>query len=114
MASAGSATLTTTMGMIHWIHYDASNLRSAAQPSGTSGLPEGHVHVILVADFADCCATPLENHAHLAGWEPHRYVVSLFRDNRRTGSGGTHELATATVGQFYVVHDRAEGYSLQR
>ena len=48
-------TLTTTVGVIDWVHTHPANGRALTLPAGTSSLTGNLVHVIAVADSADCC-----------------------------------------------------------
>ena len=66
MTTTGCPALATTMGMVNGVHGYAANLGTLAKPARTTGLADGDILMIDIADLADSGHTILKNHANFA------------------------------------------------
>ena len=96
MTTTTGPALTTTMGVIHRVHGDTTDLGTTAEPAGASRLTELDVAVLFVPHVTDGCAAVLVNQAHLTRREPNLAPVALFGEQRGTRAGGTTQLSPGT------------------
>src|SRR5271168_2888912 len=92
VTSARSFAFTTAVGMVHRVHGHAAIVRALAQPARTSGLTDGDVFVIGVADLPDGRHAILRHLAGLARRQLHQRIVAFLRDQLRRSTGGAHHL----------------------
>lgn len=69
MTSTRSTTLTTTMGVIDWVHGHTANGWSDAQPAFTASLTDSCVEVVGIAYLTNGRETFLANASHLTAWQ---------------------------------------------
>ena len=65
MTSSCGLSFTTTMWMVDWVHDNTTDLRSLSEMAACTGLTEGNVHVVLIAQGTDCGITLTKDQSHL-------------------------------------------------
>ncbi len=113
MTSTGSLTFTTTMGVINGVHNNTSNLGSSAHPSGTTGLTDFHIHVILVTDLSQSGHTLVEHKPHLTGRHLKSDILAFLSSDKRFASCSSNHLRTTSELKLYAVNGTTYGDILQ-
>ncbi|CAI8036705.1 hypothetical protein GBAR_LOCUS20550 [Geodia barretti] len=96
------------MRVVNRVHGHAANLGPPALPAGPTGLAEGHVHVILVADFPDRGHTAHVDETRLSGRQSHRRVFALAGDQGSAVAGRTHQLPATARRQLHIMNRDAQ------
>src|SRR5215831_6049263 len=108
------AAFSSAVRVIDWIHHDTTNRWADSHMTSTSGLPDGDVFVIEVADLTNRGAAIHIHQSDFAGWKFHVSIFTLFRDDLGGGAGTAGHLRTLAGTEFDVVNRGTERNVLQR
>src|ERR1035437_3573002 len=114
MTSAGSLAFATTVRVVDRVHGDTAVRRIDALPAIASGLADGDVLVVGVANLADGRHAFDKHLARLARGQLEQRVVAFLRDQIDLRTGRTRHLSALARAQLDVVHDRSKRNVLQR
>src|SRR5262249_4033667 len=104
----GRTTLATAHRVVDRVHRDAALVRTATEPTRTTGLADRDVGVVDVRHLADRRLTIEVDLANLARRHTDLRVVAILRHQRSAGAGRANELAALALAHLDVVDGRAE------
>ena len=100
--------------MIDRVHRNAAHLGPFAKPSVTTGLTDGDILVLDIADLSDGRDVHGQDLANFARRQPEQRVLVFLGDDLGISAGGADQLAAATGIELNVVHQGAKGNAGQR
>jgi len=101
-------TLTTTIGVINWVHTHSANGGALALPAGTACLTGDLIHVITVSNSSDSCEAVFVKAANLTGWHFHKSPTTVAGSEDSLLTGSTSDLTTSHRGKLNVVNSGSE------
>src|SRR4051812_10711945 len=114
MVTQRAAALATTVRVVDGVHGLAAGLRAHAEVALASGLADGDVLVVGVADHADRRPAVGAHLAHLARGQAQGGVVALLGHQLHADAGGARHLRAAPRLELDVVDQGADGHRGQR
>ncbi len=106
--TARRVTFTTTVRVVDRVHRRTTDMGPNTQPSRTSGLANGDVLMIDIADLSDRRHTLDMDTSHLARWQTHGRVVAFLCHQLSRRASGADNLTAATTLQFDVMDLRTQ------
>src|SRR5688572_12719091 len=103
MASTGGLSLAAAERVVHGVHRHAAHMRLLAQPPVASGLADGHVLVIEIADLPNGCDALDMDLADFTRGHPNRRIVAFPGDELHRRTRAPRNLSTLAGTQFHVV-----------
>ena len=104
MTATGSAAFTTTVRVVNRVHNHTTDLRTASQPAGATGLAQVDVGMIGVADFTNGGAATSIHVADFARRHPQLSKTTLFGDQLDRNASGAGNLGPAARTHLYSVN----------
>ena len=113
-ATALGLALAATHRVIDRVHDHAAHRRPDTAPTAAPGFAGRFVHVLGIADLADCCVAVFVNLADFTGRQFHQRVTSfaVVDDDQLASTAG--DLTAATGDQFHVMNRGTERDGAQR
>ena len=102
------------MRMVHWIHYNSTDLRSFTQVPRATRLAKTYLFVIEIPDLTNRCPASIQDHAYLAGRKFDLHVSLLFCHQLSIGAGSPNYLAALSNFHLHVMNHGPERNILQR
>src|ERR1700740_1756462 len=75
--TAFALALTTSHGVIDWVHHHTANVRPPAEPTSSSSLAARNVHMICVPYLTDSRVGVLVDLPDFTGRHPHQCITSF-------------------------------------
>ncbi|KJR98639.1 MAG: hypothetical protein VR65_19155 [Desulfobulbaceae bacterium BRH_c16a] len=94
MPTARTLTFTSAHRVVDRVHCHASNMRTIAFPSVSSGFAEFLALVLAVPYLTDTGAAIAVEFPHLTGWQTNKDVSPFFCHKLGTDTGTAHKLST--------------------
>jgi hypothetical protein len=104
---------TTTVWVVSWRLDNTTNVGSSSLTSALSSLTKLLVLVLSVTNFTNGGAASVMHHAHFAGWQSERHIVSFLSHHLSGGPSGTDNLSALSWLEFDVVNQRTKRDVLQ-
>src|SRR4051794_8567667 len=114
MATARSATLTTTVRVVDRVHGDTTVVGALSEPAITTGLADRGVHVVRVGHRTDRREALAVNRALLAGIQANGHIALVASDDLSVSAGRTGYGAAPADLQLHIVDDGAHRHVADR
>ena len=109
MTASGGTAFTTTMWMIDRVHDYATHRWPDTTPATRTGLAKFAQAVLIIANFADDCATFHADLAHLTRPQPQSGVATITGNELGGGARGARHLGTLARTHLNAMHLGAQG-----
>jgi hypothetical protein len=92
-----------TMGMVYRIHHYTAHIRTSAQPSRPTCLPNIDILVIRIPNLSDGCHAGRKNSPHFTGPESHLHIFTVTSHHLSRPACATYQLSAFSRLQLYVM-----------